>query len=60
MRAELEKCYELYKPCTENRISRAQEKNEIDMGDLFDSFSPNNRVQMDFAEGVLYCIYFLL
>ena len=36
--------------CTENRNSRAQTRNKIDMGDLFEIFPPNTRVLMDFAE----------
>ena len=47
MRGVLEACYNHCQPCTENRNSRAQSGNEIDMGDLFDNFFPNNRVQME-------------
>ena len=35
---------------TENRVSRPQMKNEIDMSNLFDNFYPGSRVQMDLAE----------
>ena len=50
IRSELEVCYKHCQHCTENRNSRAQAKNEIDKGDLFDSFFPNTCVQMDFKE----------
>ena len=50
MRDDLEACYNHCQPCTENRNSRAQTRNKIDKGDLFEIFSPKTRVQMDFAE----------
>ena len=41
-RADQEKCHEQFKPCscTETRISRAQARNKINTGDLFDNFPP--------------------
>ena len=49
-RQDLEMHYNQCKECTENRISRPQMKNEVDMSNLFDNFFPGGRIQMDFAE----------
>ena len=49
-RQDLETHYKECKECTENRISRPQMKNEVDMSDLFDNFFPGGRIQVDFAE----------
>ena len=39
-RQDLEAHYKECKQCTENRISRPQMKNEVDMSNLFDNFFP--------------------
>ena len=39
-RQDLETHYKECKQCTENRISRPQMKNEVDMSNLFDNFFP--------------------
>ena len=51
LKADLEAYNNHCQPCTENRISRPQ-KNEIDMGDLFENFFPNTRVQIDYAKSL--------
>ena len=50
MRAELDDHYTQCKACTDNRISRAQKPNEVDMTSLFENFFPGSSVQFDFAE----------
>ena len=59
MRVDLEYHYNQCKECTENRISRPQKKNEINMSSLFDNFYPGSRVQMDFAEQENYDFLFI-
>ena len=48
-RQDLETHYKECKQCTENRISRPQMKNEVDMSNLFDNFFPGGRIHVDFA-----------
>ena len=50
MRAELDDHYTQCKACAENRISRPQKPNEVDMTSLFENFFLGSRVQIDFAE----------
>ena len=50
MRAELDCHYTQRKACTENRISRPQKPNEVNMTSLFENFYPGSCVQIDFAE----------
>ena len=50
MRGEIQKLYELCKPCSEHRISKPQVANEIDMRDAFENFYPGEQLNIDFAE----------
>ena len=50
MQSALETHYTKCKPCTENRIPRAQKPNEVDISSVFQNFFPNVRVQIDYAE----------
>ena len=50
MKEQLQKCYETCEACTVHRNSRPQKSNEISMGNLFNNFYPNQRVQVDFCE----------
>ena len=50
MRGEIQKLYELCKPCSEHRISKPQMANEVDMRDAFENFFPGEELNVDFAE----------
>ena len=50
MRQNIKEFYLRCEQCTENRISRAQPKNEIDYGDLFNNFMPGQFVEADFLQ----------
>ena len=50
MKEQLQKCYETCEACTVHRNSRPQKSNEISMGNLFNNFYPNQRIQIDFCE----------
>ena len=50
MRAELDSYYSQCQECTQNRISRPQKQNQINMTSLFENFFPGSCVQIDFAQ----------
>ena len=50
MRQSIREFYLKCEECTENRISRAQPKNEVDYGNLFNNFMPGQLVEADFLQ----------
>ena len=50
MRKHLKDTYDTCEKCAVNKVSKAQENNEISQENIFRNFVPGQQVEMDFAE----------
>ena len=50
MRKDLKQTYDNCDKCAENKVSKAEENNEISQENIFRNFLPGQQVELDFAE----------